>query len=52
MPENLIRQYLTALRINDRLDLARIEAIAADYDFHNGTSLVDELETISEPVAA
>jgi hypothetical protein len=52
MPENLIRQYLAALRINDLLDLIRIEAIAADYDAYNGTDLVSELETLREPVAA
>lgn len=52
MPEHLIRQYLAALRINDLLDMIRIEAIAADYDAWNGTDLVSELEALSEPVAA
>ena len=48
----LIRQYLTALRTGDELDMARIEAKAADYDFHNDTRLVDDLAGLTQPAAA
>lgn len=57
MPENLIAQYLTALRADDRLNRTRIEALAADYDAHNpfGPRLVDELAEVAAndmPMAA
>lgn len=49
----LIDDYLTALRAGDELDIARIEAIAADYDAHNpGSQLLAELEALAQPVAA
>ncbi|GGU52407.1 hypothetical protein [Streptomyces lavendofoliae] len=49
----LIDQYLTALRTGDELEIARIEAVAADYDAHNPDSrLLDELEALRIPVAA
>lgn len=43
----LISQYLTALRTNDHLGQARLAAVAADYDTHNGSSLVEQLEALS-----
>jgi hypothetical protein len=48
MLENrLITQYLTALRRGDHLGQARLQAIAAEYDTHNGSSLVEQLEALS-----
>lgn len=49
----LIDQYLAALRTGDALELARIEALAADYDAHNpGSALLDELTGLYQPAAA
>lgn len=49
----LIDQYLAALRNGDGLEIARIEAVAADYDAHNpGSHLLAELEALALPVAA
>ncbi|MFF8829306.1 hypothetical protein [Streptomyces sp. NPDC015131] len=49
----LIDQYLAAIGTNDRLEAARIEAIAADYDAHNPDSqLLAELEALNTPLAA
>ena len=50
----LIRQYLTALRTGDELDMARIEAKAVDYDAHNphGPRLLDQLADLTQPAAA
>lgn len=50
----LISQYLTALRTGDALEIARVEAIAADYDTHNphGPRLLDELAGLTQPAAA
>ncbi|MFD4912823.1 hypothetical protein ACFWNR_06325 [Streptomyces virginiae] len=57
MPDQLIAAYLKALRVNDKLTLARIEAQAAEYDAHNrfGARLVDELSELAAddmPMAA
>lgn len=49
---HLFQQYLDALRAGDLLDMARIEAKAAEYDFHNNTHLVDELAGLTQPAAA
>ena len=43
----LITQYLTALRTGDSLGQARLLAVAADYDHHNGSGLVEQLEALS-----
>ncbi|MFB7605259.1 hypothetical protein [Streptomyces gardneri] len=50
----LIAEYLTALRARDALDMARIEAIAADYDAYNpdGPRLLDQLADLNQPAAA
>ncbi|MER7517805.1 hypothetical protein [Streptomyces sp. NPDC126499] len=49
----LIEQYLTALRAGDLLDMARIEAKAADYDAHNPEGrLLDQLAGLTQPAAA
>ncbi|MYV77764.1 hypothetical protein GT352_28100 [Streptomyces sp. SID1046] len=57
MPDQLIAAYLKALRVNDTLTLARVEAQAAEYDAHNrfGVRLVDELTELAAddmPMAA
>ncbi|MFF9631761.1 hypothetical protein [Streptomyces fradiae] len=53
MPELWIRSYARALTVGDSLEIARVEALAADYDAHNpGSSLLDELEAIKTPAAA
>lgn len=43
----LIGQYLIALRKRDYLGQARLAALAADYDLHNGSTLVEQLEALS-----
>ncbi|MGW9371161.1 hypothetical protein ACWGVR_14260 [Streptomyces xanthophaeus] len=43
---HLIRQYLTALRTGDELGQARLLAVAAEYDHHNQSGLVDQLEAL------
>lgn len=43
----LISQYLTALRLHDRLGQTRLLAVAADYDTHNRSDLVQQLEALS-----
>lgn len=45
MPTTLITEYLTALRDDDLVGIARIEAQAAEFDTHNpfGPRLLDEL---------
>lgn len=48
----LFADYAKAVRTNDSLEIARVEAIAAEYDFHNGTQLVDELAGLNQPAAA
>lgn len=48
----LIADYIAALRTGDSLELARVEAIAADYDTHNGSALLDELAGLNHPAAA
>lgn len=53
MPEFWIRSYARALKTDDSLEIARLEALAADYDVHNpGSSLLDELEALKTPAAA
>lgn len=53
MPEIWIRSYARALKAGDRLEMARLEALAADYDVHNPDSeLVDTLDYILNPPAA
>lgn len=57
MPDQLIADYLTALRENNTLALLSIEAQAAEYDAHNrfGPRLLDELAEVAAndtPMAA
>lgn len=51
MPNDLITQYLNALRDRDRMALRRLETEAADYDKHNpfGPRLADELAALRNP---
>lgn len=48
----LFADYAKALRQGDSLELARVEAIAAEYDAFNGTRLLDELAGLNQPAAA
>lgn len=52
--KKLITDYLAALRTQDLLEMARIEALAADYDAldPDGPRLLDELAGLSLPAAA
>lgn len=52
--KKLITDYLAALRAQDRLEMARIEALAADYDAFDpdGPRLLDELADLNQPAAA
>jgi len=52
--KKLIADYLAALRTGDALELARIEALAADYDAFSsgGPRLLDELAGLHQPAAA
>jgi hypothetical protein len=54
MPNDLITQYLAALRAGDRMAMRRIECEAAEYDAHNpfGPRLMDEIHGLNNPAAA
>jgi hypothetical protein len=54
MPNELITQYLAALRAGDRMAMRRIEVEAAEFDAHNpfGPRLADEIAALADTQAA
>lgn len=54
MPNDLITEFLAALREGDELNLRRIEVYAEQHDANNpfGPRLADELRALRYPTAA